>query len=88
MRRRGRSSRAWSSTAAEHVERDAKGHLSFVYDADPDLAFYEPDFRPRMRVMRLCEGTAAADGEGGENVRKALQNRTLATVSACMDHII
>ena len=55
--------------AAEHAERNDTGHLVFVYDADPDKAFYEPDFRPRMRIKGLCEGTASADGEGGENVR-------------------
>ena len=31
-------------------------------DADPDLAFYEPDFRPRIRVRNLSEGEAALDG--------------------------
>lgn len=38
----------------------------FVYDADPDKAFYEPDFRPRIAIRNLCEGAATLDGAAGE----------------------
>ena len=38
----------------------------FVYDADPDKAFYQPDFRPRVGIRNLREGQATIDGAAGE----------------------
>jgi len=48
-----------------HVNAD--GSPQFVYDADPDKAFYEPEFRPRVAVQNLAEGLATLNGQGGEN---------------------
>ena len=39
----------------------------FVYDADPDLAFYEPDFRPRIAIRDLAAGTNTLDGQKSES---------------------
>lgn len=53
----------------------------FVYDADPDLAFYEPDFRPRIAIRHLHDGTAVLDGEGGEDYfyRSYIDGKTIVT---------
>lgn len=53
----------------------------FVYDADPDLAFYEPDFRPRIAIRHLHEGKSVLDGEGGEDYfyRSCIDGKTIVT---------
>lgn len=77
---------ALHGSAAQHVQREDGQHLTFVYDADPDKAFYEPDFRPRMRVKGLAEGHASVDGEGAENYfyRTLCDGRTLVTWEVSM----
>ena len=39
----------------------------FVYDADPDIAFYEPDFRPSIAIRNLGDGSATLKGGDGED---------------------
>lgn len=34
----------------------------FVYDADPEEAFYEPNYRPRIAIRDLSDGSNALDG--------------------------
>ena len=54
---------------------------NFVYDADPDLAFYAPDFRPRIAIRNLADGEATLDGTDGENYfyRTYVNGKTIVT---------
>ena len=54
---------------------------NFVHDADPDLAFYAPDFRPRIAIRNLSDGKATLDGDEGENFfyRSYIDGKTLVT---------
>ena len=56
----------------------------FVHDADPELAFYEPDFRPRIAIRHLHAGKAVLDGEGGEDFfyRTYVDGKTIVTWEA------
>ena len=59
----------------------AQNKGQYVYDADPDKAFYEPDFRPRIAIRNLSEGAATLKGSEGEDYffRSYVDGRTLVT---------
>eukprot|EP01046_Picozoa_sp_COSAG06_P036814 COSAG06_NODE_4095_length_4581_cov_5.947345_1_plen_652_part_00 len=53
----------------------------FVYDADPDEAFWEPKWRPRIAIRNLHDGAATLDGSDGEDYfyRSLVEDKTICT---------
>jgi hypothetical protein len=60
---------------------ESVGADAFVYDADPDLAFYTPDYRPRIAIRNLHGGRSSLKGDEGEDFfyRTFVDGKTIVT---------